>query len=152
MWPATGWCSMPPSEDAQLLLRIVERHLRSLNFGLDEQFPAEDWGFTAQQAVEKLLKCWIVLADGEPPRSHELDLLASQANLELADLLLDLQPLRWKLAIRTATSNCPQVGAEFLRRFSCWRTTFAKPSMKKPTSTHDEFSRPASAPTYAMAH
>ena len=70
----------------------MERHLRSLNFGLDEQFPAEDWGFTAQQAVEKLLKCWIVLADGEPPRSNELDLLASQANLELADLLLDLQP------------------------------------------------------------
>ena len=83
---------MPPSEDALLLLRIVERHLRSLNFGLNDQFPAEDWGFTAQQAVEKLLKCRIVLADGEPPRSHELDLLASEANLELADFLLDLQP------------------------------------------------------------
>ena len=83
---------MPPSEDAQLLLRMVERHLRSLNFGLDDQFPAEDWGFTAQQAVEKLLKCWIVLAGGEPPRSHELDLLASEANLELNELLLGLQP------------------------------------------------------------
>ena len=83
---------MPPSEDAQLLLRIVERHLRSLAFGRDEQDPAEDWGFTAQQAVEKLLKCWIVLADGEPPRSHELDLLAREANLNLANLLLDLQP------------------------------------------------------------
>ena len=83
---------MPPSEDAQLLLRIVERHLRSLTFGLDDQFPAEDWGFTAQQAVEKLLKCWIVLADGEPPPSHELDLLASEANLELNNLLLELQP------------------------------------------------------------
>ena len=83
---------MPPSEDAQLLLRIVERHLRSLNFGLDEQFPPEDWGFTAQQAVEKLLKCWIVLADGEPPRSHELNLLASEVNLELNELLLGLQP------------------------------------------------------------
>ena len=83
---------MPPSEDAQLLLRIVERHLRSLKFGLDDQFPAEDWGFTAQQAVEKLLKCWIVLADVEPPRSHELDLLASEANLELNELLLGLQP------------------------------------------------------------
>lgn len=54
---------MPPSEDAQLLLRIVERHLRSLTFGLDEQFPAEDWGFTAQQAVEKLLKCGSALPD-----------------------------------------------------------------------------------------
>ena len=83
---------MPPSEDAQLLLRIVERHLRSLTFGLDEQFPAEDWGFTAQQAVEKLLKCWIVLADGEPHSSHELNLLASEVNLELNELLLCLQP------------------------------------------------------------
>ena len=47
---------MPPSEDALLLLRIVKRHLRSLRFGLDEEFPAEDWGFTAQQALDKLLK------------------------------------------------------------------------------------------------
>ena len=42
--------------------------------------------------MEKLLKCWIVLADCEPPRSHELELLAREANLNLADLLLDLQP------------------------------------------------------------
>ena len=41
----------------------------------------------------KLLKCWNVLADGEPPRSHELDLLAREANLNLANLLLDIQPL-----------------------------------------------------------
>lgn len=47
---------MPPSEDSQLLLRIVERLLRSLTFGLYQQLPAESWGFTAQQAVEKLLK------------------------------------------------------------------------------------------------
>ena len=84
---------MPPSEGAQLLLQIVERHLRTLAFGLDEQFPAEDWGFTAQEAVEKLLKCWIVLADGESPRSHELDLLTHEANLQVGDLLLDPQLL-----------------------------------------------------------
>ena len=83
---------MPPSEDAQLLLRIVKRHLRTLEFGLDERFPAEDWSFTAQQAVEKLLKCWIVLADEEPPRSHELSELASLAKLVLPNILLDLQP------------------------------------------------------------
>ena len=29
------------------------------------------------------------------PRSHELDLLASEANLELKELLLDLQPRQW---------------------------------------------------------
>ena len=43
MLSATGWCSIPTSEDAQLLLRIMERHLRTLTFGLYEQFPAEDW-------------------------------------------------------------------------------------------------------------
>ena len=83
---------MPPSEDARLLLNIVERHLRTLEFGLDERFPAEDWGFTAQQAVEKLLKCWIVLADEEPPRSHELSELASLAQRAVPNSLLELQP------------------------------------------------------------
>ena len=52
-----GWCSMPPSEDAQLLL-----------------------------------KCWIVLADEEPPRSHELSELASLTKLALPNKLLGLQP------------------------------------------------------------
>lgn len=33
-----------------------------------------------------------MLADGEPPRSHELDLLAREANLELKELLLGPQP------------------------------------------------------------
>ena len=55
---------MSPAEDALLLLAIVRRHLRSLRIGLDPDFPEEDWGFTAQQALEKLLKAWIVLADG----------------------------------------------------------------------------------------
>ena len=75
---------MPPTEDALLLLRIVERHLRSLRFGLDEGFPAEDWGFTAQQALEKLLKCWIVLANQEPPHSHDLVELAALAEVDLS--------------------------------------------------------------------
>ena len=83
---------MPPSEDARLLLNIVERHLRTLEFGLDERFPAEDWGFTAQQAVEKLLRCWIVLADEEPPRSYELSGLASLAQRAVHNILLELQP------------------------------------------------------------
>ena len=42
--------------------------------------------------MEKLLKFWIVLADGEPARSYELDLLAREANLNMANMLLDLQP------------------------------------------------------------
>ena len=76
MWPEKGVCSaapgplglvMSPAEDAQLLLTIVRRHLRTLRLGLDPAYPAEDWGFTAQQAVEKILKAWIVLANRQPP-------------------------------------------------------------------------------------
>ena len=43
---------MSPAEDALLLLAIVRRHLRSLQLTLDPAYPDEDWGFTAQQAVE----------------------------------------------------------------------------------------------------
>jgi len=82
---------MSPAEDARLLLAIVRRHLRSLRFGLDPAYPEEDWGFTAQQALEKLLKAWIVLTDRQPPRVHELADLAVLARQPLEGVLLALQ-------------------------------------------------------------
>jgi HEPN domain-containing protein len=82
---------MSPAEDARLLLAIVRRHLRSLRFGLDPAYPEEDWGFTAQQALEKLLKAWIVLADRQPPRAHDLADLAVLAQQPLEGVLLALQ-------------------------------------------------------------
>lgn len=82
---------MSPAEDARLLLAIVQRHLRSLRIGLDPAYPEEDWGFTAQQALEKLLKAWIVLADRQPPRAHDLEDLAALAGLSLDQALLALQ-------------------------------------------------------------
>jgi hypothetical protein len=39
---------MSPAEDAQLLLAIVQRHMRSLRVSLDPSYPDEDWGFTPQ--------------------------------------------------------------------------------------------------------
>jgi len=82
---------MSPAEDARLLLAIVRRHLRSLRVGLDPAYPEEDWGFTAQQVVEKLLKALIVLADRRPPRTHELTDLASLVGLSLDPRLAALQ-------------------------------------------------------------
>ncbi len=78
---------MSPAEDARLLLAIVRRHLRGLRVGLDPAFPEEDWGFTAQQAVEKLLKTWIVLADRQPPKVQDLADLAVLAGQALDPLL-----------------------------------------------------------------
>jgi HEPN domain-containing protein len=82
---------MSPTEDALLLLAIVRRHLRSLRLTLDTAYPDEDWGFTAQQSVEKLLKAWIVMADRQPPRVHELIDLADLTGRQVDPRLLDLQ-------------------------------------------------------------
>ena len=82
---------MSPAEDAALLLNIVRRHLRTLQLGLTDDYPNEDWGFKAQQAVEKILKAWMVLAEQRPPRSHDLGELALQAGVELSQPLQDLQ-------------------------------------------------------------
>ncbi len=54
--------------------------------GLEAAYPEEDWGFTAQQAAEKLLKAWIVLAAlaEQPldPRLAALQVFAVEARYE----------------------------------------------------------------------
>ena len=82
---------MSPTEDAALLLTIVRRHLRTLRVGLEPAYPEEDWGFTAQQASQKLLKAWLVLADQRPPRRHDLIELAVLARQPLDPRLAELQ-------------------------------------------------------------
>lgn len=82
---------MSPSDDALMMLAIVHRHLRSLRLGLDLAYPEEDWGFTAQQAVEKILKAWIVLADRQVPRTQDLADLLALAGISLEPELLALQ-------------------------------------------------------------
>jgi HEPN domain-containing protein len=62
-----------------------------LRIGPNPGYPAEDWGFTAQQVVEKLLKAWIVLSDRRPPRVHELIDLAAVAGQPLEPRLAALQ-------------------------------------------------------------
>ena len=83
---------MTPQEDARVLLGRVERHLRALRWNLDPAYPDEEWGFTAQQAVEKLLKISIVLRDERPPLTHLLGRLSQAADIELDPLLFALQP------------------------------------------------------------
>ena len=82
---------MSPAEDASLLLRIVRRHLQAMQLNLDPRYPEEEWGFQAQQALEKLLKAKLVLSNLAPRRTHELALLAEQAGEELPNDLLKLQ-------------------------------------------------------------
>ncbi|MEB3173405.1 MAG: HEPN domain-containing protein [Cyanobacteriota bacterium] len=82
---------MSPAEDALLLLGIVRRHLRALEQTLQSNYPDEDWGFTAQQVMDKILKAWIVLADRRPPHTHELAELMPLANVAIPEVILQLQ-------------------------------------------------------------
>ena len=107
-----GGSFMSPSEDAALLLVTVRRHLRSLAMTTDPAFPQEDWGFLAQQALEKVLKASIVLMDQEPPLTHELASLAALAGIELTPLLLGLQPFAVKA--RYSAEDTPLPGDRIL--------------------------------------
>ena len=107
-----GGSFMSPSEDAALLLVTVRRHLRSLAMTTDPAFPQEDWGFLAQQALEKVLKASIVLMDQEPPLTHELASLAALAGIELTTLLLGLQPFAVKA--RYSAEDTPLPGDRIL--------------------------------------
>ncbi len=109
---AVGGFFMSPSEDAALLLVTVRRHLRSLAMTTDPAFPQEDWGFLAQQALEKVLKASIVLMDQEPPLTHELASLAALAGIELTPLLLGLQPFAVKA--RYSAEDTPLPGDRIL--------------------------------------
>ena len=107
---------MSPAEDAALLLAIVRRHIRTLEFGLSDEFPEEDWGFTAQQAVEKVLKAWIVLAEQQPPRSHDLGELAMRANVSLCAALSDLQVFAVEARYEEGPFELPAGTAELLQQ------------------------------------
>jgi hypothetical protein len=64
---------------ARALREEKERHLGSLRGTLDPgTFVEEDWGFLAQQTLEKLLKALLVLHCQEPPHSHSLQRLLQE--------------------------------------------------------------------------
>jgi HEPN domain-containing protein len=105
---------MSPAEDAALLLAIVRRHLRTLRIGLEAAYPEEDWGFTAQQAAEKLLKAWIVLADRRPPRLRELKDLAALAEQPLDPRLAALQVFAVEARYEEGPFPLPAARAELL--------------------------------------
>lgn len=112
---AVGGSFMSPSEDAALLLVTVRRHLRSLAMTTDPAFPQEDWGFLAQQALEKVLKASIVLMDQEPPLTHELATLAALAGIKLTPLLLGLQPFAVKARYSAEDTPLPGDRIDLLR-------------------------------------
>ena len=96
---------MPPEEDARAILRLALRHESSLAASLDPAFAQENWGFLAQQCVENLLKGFIVLADRQPPLSHDLGRLQQLAGVSLPENLLELEEFAVKA--RYSPENTP---------------------------------------------
>ncbi len=113
---------MSPSEDAALLLQIVARHRRGLELNLDPAYPDEEWGFAAQQAVEKLLKALIVLDDRRPPLSHDLRVLARLAEVPLETSLLALQTYAVEARYEAGPFPLATSRAELLRALAALQT------------------------------
>ncbi len=107
---------MSPAEDAALLIAIVQRHLKTLQLSLDSDYPEEDWGFTAQQAVEKTLKAWIVLSDARPPRRHDLAELAELAGISPGENLLELQTFAVEARYEEGPFHLPAARGDLLRQ------------------------------------
>jgi len=65
---------MSDIEHARMLFAVAEGNVRALRGMLDsETFSDEIFGFQAQQATEKLLKCWLSLDGLVYPKSHDLE-------------------------------------------------------------------------------
>jgi HEPN domain-containing protein len=86
--------------------------LRTLRIALEAAYPEEDWGFTAQQAAEKRIKAWLVLADQRPPGLHNLMKLAALAEQPLDPRLEALQVFSVEARSRRGGGALPPASGE----------------------------------------
>ena len=107
---------MSPAEDAALLLRIVRRHLQAMRLNLDPAYPDEEWGYQAQQALEKLLKAAVVLRNQAPERTHVLQQLGEPLPAELMQLQVYAVEARYEEGPFALETPRVQLLAELERR------------------------------------
>jgi len=82
---------MKEADLARNLLSSAQKDLKAIRNMTDSGiFADEVFGFHAQQAVEKTLKAWIALLDGQYPFVHDLDALLNT----LQKLGADVEALR----------------------------------------------------------
>lgn len=98
------------------ILRLALRQEHSLAASLDPAFAQENWGFLAQQCVENLLKGLIVLADQQPPLTHDLGRLQLLAQTQLPEELLELQDFAVKARYSPEDTPLPASREQLLAR------------------------------------
>lgn len=65
---------MPDLKSARMMLGMSLKDRMALSSMLSrDKFAEEIFGFHAQQAVEKALKCWLCILTDEVPRTHDLE-------------------------------------------------------------------------------
>jgi len=88
---------MPYLKSAAMMLRMARKDLAALDGMLSEEtFAEEVYGFHAQQAAEKALKCWLCVLTDEAPRTHDLEqllVLLEEAGADVPAEFLDLMDL-----------------------------------------------------------
>lgn len=94
--PVAAW-SMPPTEQARLLLRKAARdHAVPVKLIDDPDLEVDSLGFHAQQVAEKLLKALLAVGGHDDPRSHDLGLLldlVASVGVQLPEGLLAMEAL-----------------------------------------------------------
>ena len=75
-----------------MLLAVVDRHLQALRLNPDPAYPDEVWDFTAQPAVEKLLKIRASCCEMRGRPSATCCMSWCNGGMELDPVLLALRP------------------------------------------------------------
>jgi hypothetical protein len=87
-----------------------------MRLNLDPAYPDDEWGYQAQQALEKLLKAAVVLRNQAPERTHVLQQLGEHLPAELMQLQVYAVEARYEEGPFALETPRVQLLAELERR------------------------------------
>ncbi|MCP9774035.1 HEPN domain-containing protein [Cyanobium sp. WAJ14-Wanaka] len=85
------------SFEAQAMLRVAWRDLRTARLLSVDEADESSWGFHIQQAIEKAFKAWILSLDLRPPFTHDIAELLQILRQQGVDISPYLQLSRFTL-------------------------------------------------------
>ena len=119
---------MSDLDRARSLMEAAERDLRALRGMSDATvFADEIVGFHAQQAVEKLLKVWLILLNESYPLTHDVDYLLRRVerrepDVEQFEELVEFNPFAVQFRYESSDSDIAPIDREeAIRRLEALR-------------------------------